>query len=195
MRTMGYFPCKVCKSQDDEVILPDPDVDPETGEILSIECKKFEEVHEDLLKPMGIKSADKFANCEATIYENKQILCFKCADGYYYDGVGQVCRSQKKAPGLSGCSLSYDNAHCIFCSSDLQMDVSNGSCVSKDKEIDYNTLDENMSPGAGKGGELSANSNTVARENNVFISGNTWNDEGGATGFEEGDYGGNYTYL
>ena len=195
MRTMGYFPCKVCKSETEDVILPEADVDPETGEILSIECKKYEEVHEDLLEELKIKSPEKFANCEATIFENKQILCFKCSEGHYYDGMSQVCRSEKKVTGLEGCAMSFDNAHCVFCNSNLQMDVTTGTCVSRDKEIEYNQMGENQSPGAGKGGEMSVNSHSVSRENNVFVSGNTWNDDTGTGDFETGDYGGNYAYL
>jgi hypothetical protein len=196
MRTMSYFPCKVCKSETGKVILPDADVDPQSGEILSIECKPFEEVHKDLLQEMKIKDQTKFDNCEATIFENKQIMCFKCGEGFYYDGVHQVCRETKKFPGMEGCALTFDNSHCVFCNSDLQMDITNGKCISKDAQIDFNSFGDNQSPGASSMNELSANSNSIARENNVFTSSNNFADESGSSQFDSGDQSYNeYRYL
>ena len=195
MRTLTYFPCKVCKSETGKVILPDADVDPQSGEILSIECKAFDEVHEELLKEMNIKDESKFDNCEATIFENKQIMCFKCADGYHYDGIHHKCRESKDFPGLEGCSVSFDNSHCVFCNSDLQMDITNGKCISKDAQIDYNSLNDNQSPGASSMNENSVNSKSVARENNVFTSSNSFSDESGSSQFETPDESYNYRYL
>ena len=175
-------------------MLPDADFDPQSGEILSIECKKYEEMNPNDLKTMGISDPAQFDNCEATIFENKQIMCYKCAQDHFYDGARKICRPIDRYPNLKGCSLTFDMNHCIFCQSDMQMDVTTGSCVPKNVQIDLNKFDSQLSPGQGDGGELSANSHTVARDNNVFISGNNWSDESGADSFD-GQSDNEYRYV
>lgn len=170
MRTLTYFPCKVCKIEGDKVYLPDAELDPQTGEILSVECKAFEEVDQKKLKKMKITSKDKFDHCEATIIENQQIMCFKCEDDYYYDGMHQECKEEKHHPTLQGCSLTFDGAHCVFCDTHMQMDVTTGSCAPKDKVIDLHKFDQEMAPGDNGQGEMSVNSSGVARDNYVVNS-------------------------
>lgn len=183
MRTLKYFPCKVCKSDDDTIVVPEADFDPQNGEILSIECKKIEEVHADMLKYLGIKNSNQLENCEATIFENKQILCYRCSEDYFYDGAHKICRPIEQFPALKGCSLSFDMNHCIFCDSEFQMDVTTGSCVEKDFKINTTKFDNEKSPGQGDGGELSVNSHKIASDNNVFVSGNDMTDESGADSY------------
>ena len=189
MRTLNYFPCKVCTRDGDDVMVPVAEVDPKTYEILAISCEKTSDVTDEQKKDMGFQDDEQFEHCEATILENTQVMCYKCEKHLYFDATTKTCKSRKHTKSLEGCTLSYDNAHCTFCDEGYQMDASIASCISSDKKLDLSRFQtqENMN-GSTADNEMSANSNTVNRDNNLFDASNRWSDESGANGFDESDY-------
>ena len=188
MRTLNYFPCKICHSTNEEKIVPVAEMDPKTFEILSVDCQAFESIDEETLKKFGLESEEQLENCEATIFENNQILCYKCAEEFYFDGATRVCRPSKDVPALRGCSVTYDNQHCVLCVDKFQMDLHSGRCQPDSDTIDLSKYDQFVSPGTAKlGKENSINSNTVQRDNDLFQTTNSFSDDTDYDNFDDSD--------
>ena len=148
MRTIDYFPCKVCKSKGtgEELFVPVPDIDPSTQEIKSIACKSQTELSNDQKVQLGLTAKDVLENCEITELEANKVVCYKCKDDYFYDGAAHKCRATIEYSTMRGCSLTFDNVHCMFCKDGLQLDITSGKCFAKNHKIDFSKLDSGMGP-------------------------------------------------
>jgi hypothetical protein len=178
MRTLNYKTCKVCKTGD-EVYIPHGQIDLETNEILSVECTPFDDVAEEEREKFKANDKSKFDNCEATILENNSILCYKCAEDFYFDGVNQVCQDKTENQYLHGCVLSYDNVHCVLCEEGFQMDGRTSQCHPDDVKFDPSKFENDLQPGASQDNfQMSVNSNSVERENDYFQTAQSYNDDG-----------------
>jgi hypothetical protein len=150
MRTIDFFPCKVCKSPDtkneEDLIVPVPELDSETGEIKNISCENQKNLSNDQKKQLGLDVKEVLKNCEITVLEGNKVICYKCHDGFFYDGASQKCRHTAEYSTMKGCSLTYDNVHCMFCQNGMQLDITSGKCISKTHKIDFSKLDSGMGP-------------------------------------------------
>lgn len=176
MRTLNYQPCKVCRSSSDSRKVPLAQTDPSTDQILSVDCVDYESMSDDKKKELKLENEAKFDNCEAMIYESGQVMCFKCVEGHYFDGASQTCRVSETHPTLKKCVMSYDNAHCVLCEKEFQMNAIVGECRDKGELVDYDKYAEHLQPGQGQN-TVSANSFTVDKESDMFSGAQTMNDD------------------
>ena len=150
MRTIDFFACKVCKSPDakDEtkLIVPVPDLDSETGEIKDISCQPQTDLTKDQKVQLGLDIKEALKHCEITVLEGNKVICYKCHDGFFYDGASQKCRHSSQYSTMKGCALTYDNVHCMFCQNGMQLDITSGKCLSKTHKVDFSKLDSGMGP-------------------------------------------------
>lgn len=176
MRTMNYQPCKVCTSSPDNPKVPLTQNDPETDQILSADCVDYSSLNDEKKKELNLENEAKFENCEAMIYESGQVMCFKCAEGHYFEGKSQTCLPSESHPTLKGCVMTYDNLHCVLCGKNFQMNAMTAQCLGKDENVDYNKFAENPQPGQGKQTQ-SINSFSVDRNNDMFTGAQSFNDD------------------
>lgn len=148
MRTVDFFPCKVCKSEDPkkELLVPVPAFSEDSSEIESISCESQSSLSKEQQTQLGLDVKHSLDNCEVTVLENGKVVCFKCLDKFFYDGSSQKCRRRSEYSTMQGCALSYDNTHCMFCQDAFQLDITSGRCLSRNRKVDFSKLDSGMGP-------------------------------------------------
>ena len=127
-------------------MVPVPKINSSTQEIESISCKNQTELSNDEKIQLGLNTKDVLSNCEITELENNKVVCYKCEDDYFYDGAAKKCRASIEYSTMKGCSLTFDNVHCMFCKDGMQLDITSGKCFSRRHKIDFSKLDSGMGP-------------------------------------------------
>ena len=146
MKTLDYFPCKVCKDSAHESIIPVPTIDPDTSAVTDIECLPFKSISKEQHEQLGLNIKGQLDHCMATVLQDQKVICYKCDSGFFYDGAAHKCRETSDYSTMNGCALTYDNVKCMFCNNDKQLDIISGKCLDLKNRIEFKKLDSGMGP-------------------------------------------------